>query len=825
MTQELPVAAALPALRAALQTSSVVILVAPPGAGKSTHVPLELLEEPWLRGGRTLMLQPRRLAARAVAARMASLLGEPLGRGIGYHVRFERRASQETRVEVLTEGILTRRTQDDPGLEGVGLVIFDEFHERSLHADLALALTRRIQTALRPELRILLMSATLDATALSAALGDAPVVSATGRAFPVEVRHARHDEVRPDADPTPALAAAVRRVLATEAGDVLVFLPGAGEIRRLAAALESLPDVALRPLYGDLPLEEQQAAILPGPRRRVVLATNVAETSLTIEGVRVVLDAGLVRVARFDPFLGLPRLETLRVSRASADQRAGRAGRLGPGVCVRLWSEATHAGLLRARPPEILESDLAPLQLELAAWGEPASALSWVTEPPAAALALAAELLERLGATRGGALTPHGRAVHALGIHPRLGHLLVEGARLGLGSLACDVAALLEERDPLPREAGADLTLRVEALRAWRRRSGGDGSSARLHQVDRLARAHRERLRLPSGEDSPVDARELGRLLALAFPERVAQRREGSRERYRLANGRGARLRAEDPLAGEPWLAVGQLDAGTDEGRVYLAAPVDPAELATERREVVAWDARSGVLVAREETRVGELVLEARPKGELPEETRVRVLCDAIRAEGLSALAFSEDARRLQARVSSLRAWGREADFPDTSDAALLAGLESWLGPLLGGVARRDELARLDLESALLARLDPVMARRLEAWAPSNLRVPSGSRLRLEYPGDGRPPELAVRLQEVFGWLETPAVNDGRTRVTLRLLSPAFRPVQVTQDLRSFWTSTYPEVRKELRARYPKHAWPEDPLTAAPVRGARRRRP
>jgi ATP-dependent helicase HrpB len=842
MPVDLPVLEILPSLRAALETHRLVILTAPPGAGKSTLVPLELLGESWLKHSGIVMLQPRRLAARAVASRMAAQLSEPVGKTVGYQVRLERKTSKDTRLEVVTEGILTRRLQADPTLEGVGLVIFDEFHERSLHADTALALIREVQSALRDDLRVLVMSATLDAENLSRVLGDAPVISSAGRAFPVEIKYApRYLE-----DVIRTTISTVRRVLEDHDGDLLVFLPGAAEIHWVERMLDDLEAVSIRPLYGDLPLEAQQAAIMPGPNRRVVLATNIAETSLTIEGVRVVIDSGLARASRFDQGSGFTKLETVRITRDSADQRSGRAGRVAPGVCYRLWSESTHAGMIAQRNPEMLEADLALFALELAAWGSSEADLQWITPPPAIAMKQARGLLTNLNALEPnqlvGKITPHGRAMHALGTHPRLAHLLLEGKRLGFAALACDLAALLEERDPLPRDAGADAMLRLEALRSWRMNQGSNGANTNaLKRIDQLAASYRSKLEVRRDSDAlevrrDSDALEVrpdqtmlepltvGRLIALAYPERIAQQRTGARERYKLASGRGVKLPSQDVLSNDSWLAVAHLDAGSDEGRIFLAAPIDPRDVQTESRDVIAWDARTGTLMAQREQRIGELVLETKPLANIPEETRVRALCEAIRREGLEMLPWTDHTRQIQARAASLRLWRPDEDLPDLSDMTLTETLEDWLAPFLTGIRKRDDFAKLDLETALKSALSYQQSQRLETLAPSKMHVPSGSNIKLEYAMDGGTPVLAVRLQEVFGLLETPTINEGRIAVLLHLLSPAYRPVQVTQDLRSFWQNTYPNVRKELGRRYPKHSWPEDPWTAQAVRGAIKRR-
>ncbi|GEM86569.1 ATP-dependent helicase HrpB [Meiothermus granaticius] len=818
----LPIHTHLPALRAALKEQPIVILQAPPGAGKSTVVPLELLHEPWLRGQKIVMLEPRRLAARAVAARMAAQLGEALGQTVGYRVRFESQVSPQTRLEVLTEGILTRWLQRDPGLEGIGLVIFDEFHERSLESDLALALVRQVQALLREDLRLLLMSATLEAKGLSAALGEAPVLQAEGRQYPVELHYLPKD---PEGPLPGTVAAGISRALSEARGDVLAFLPGVGEIARTQAILaERHPEVLIRPLYGDLPLEAQQAALLPDPqRRKVVLATSIAETSLTIEGIGVVVDSGFARASRFDPGSGLPRLETVRVTRDAADQRAGRAGRLGPGVAYRLWSEPTQRGLLAQRPPEILEADLTPLLLTLAAWGiREVNELSWITPPPPGAIRQAQALLQTLGALEGGGLSPRGEQMLEWPTHPRIAHLLLESRSLGLQALAADVAALLEERDPLPRAAGADLDLRVQALRQWR--AGQRGEAGGLKRLERLAQEWRRRLGTDVDNRAP-DPYATGLLLAQAYPDRVAQLREGSRTRYRLSGGRGVRLSEEDPLAGSGWLVAAHLDAGNEEGRVFLAAPVHPEELKplAQTVEAVGWDAKAGALIARQELRLGQVLLESQPLQHLSEARRVAILLEVVRSEGLELLPWSEALRQWQARVLSLRSWRPQEGWPEVSDAGLLEGLEAWLGPWLGGISRREGFQRLDLGPILTGLLSWEQQRRLDELAPTHLEVPSGSRIRLTYSPEGSPPVLAVKLQELFGLADTPRVNAGRTPVMLHLLSPAQRPIQITQDLRSFWQNTYPEVRKELRGRYNKHPWPEDPWSAEPTRKTHRR--
>jgi len=832
----LPIAALIPEIQSALAAHGRLVLQAPPGAGKTTLVPLALLNETWLAGRKILMLEPRRLAARAAAARMAELQGEALGQSIGYRVRFDSQISSRTRIEVVTEGILTRRLQHDPELTDVGLVIFDEFHERSLHADLGLALCLEIRQALRPELGLLVMSATLDGAAVARLLDDAPVLTSQGRSFPVTTHYLPRDP----GGPLPETAVgAIVRALAEQAGDLLVFLPGGGEIRRTQALLAIEPvcaDAIVCPLYGDLPHAAQQQAIQPDPqgRRKIVLATNIAETSLTIEGVRVVIDSGWARTLRYLPRAGLSRLETVRISADSAEQRAGRAGRLGPGVCYRLWSEATHRNLSPHRAPEILAAELAPLALELAQWGAlEANQLAWLDPPPPGALAQARSLLTALDALdEQGRITPEGRRLLAWPLHPRLAHMLERGSALGLGGLACDLAALLEERDILrTATADSDLTGRVEIIHAVRRHGP---AAARQHGADpgacaRVERAARQwRARLRERQAGTDDLDKIGLLLAFAYPDRIAKRRDDSPLRYRLASGRGARLPEADRLQGQEWLVAAQVDAGTSEGRIYLAAPIAAAELETffaahiEAETLVAWDERQEAVVARQKRRFGNLTLSSQPLAKVEPEQQRQAMLAGVRRLGLECLPWTEELRQWQARVALLRCWLPEEGWPDLSDPWLSERLDDWLGPYLDGVSRREQLARLDLANILKNQLGWSLQTRLEQAAPSHLTVPSGSRLRLDY-RTGDSPVLAVKLQEMFGLTETPRVADGRVPVTLHLLSPARRPIQVTQDLTSFWERGYPQVRKELKGRYPKHPWPDDPWTAVPTRHTRRR--
>lgn len=824
-----PVLDILPEIKDKLSENRMVILQAPPGAGKSTVLPLHLLREAWLGTKKIIMLEPRRLAARSVAMRLADVLREEVGQTIGYRVRFESRIGQNTRLEVVTEGILTRIIQHDNAVEDIGLIIFDEFHERSLHADLALAMSVQIQQVLRDDLRILIMSATLDGERLSARL-NAPIVTSQGRQYPISFQYIAQKNKLPIAV---QVTKGIRKALQERQGDVLAFLPGAGEIIRTTELLvaENLP-VILYPLYGDLNFKKQQEAILPHPegKRKVVLATSIAETSLTIEGVSIVVDSGYARVPKFDPRSGFTRLETIPVTRDAADQRAGRAGRLGPGFCYRLWSEGLHTNLMANRNPEILEADLAPLMLELSQWGvKNVNELTWITPPPAGALLQARELLSELGAINDKGITERGREMLRLPTHPRIAHLLLEAKYASEGNeeelaLATDIAALLEERDPLPKGSGADLSLRIELLRKWRTGQNVPAERMLLDRIERLATSWRKLFRIPVN-NIPVADTLVGKLLLAAYPERIGRQVEKHSERYKMVNGRMAKLPDHDPLHREPWLAIAQVDAGTHEGKIFVAAPLDEKDLINLaiEKDIVSWDDTREMLTATRELRLGSLVLSGKPLKEVENETRMDVLCNVIREKGLSFLNWQEDQVAWQARVLSLKQWRPREAWPNVTDQNLLNTLEAWLRPFLGNFYKRAELLKLDLNSILPSILPWDLNTKFQQLAPPRLLVPSGSMVKLNYFNDGRPPVLEVRLQEVFGMLETPSVNEGRNKVVMHLLSPGYKPVQVTQDLKSFWGNTYAEVRKELRSRYPKHSWPEDPWTARAVRGAKRR--
>ena len=809
---DFPVDQIIPQLSDALATGPAALLVAEPGAGKTTRVPLKLLDAAWLKGQKIVMLEPRRLAARNAAHRMAETLGEEVGQTVGYTVRLERRVSAKTRIEVVTEGILTRRLQQDPELSGTGLVIFDEFHERSLDADFGLALMLDIQRGLRDDLKILVMSATLDAARVAAHLGDAPVIDAPGRVFPVETRHldkAQRQTISADA------LRAVHRALDETDTSILVFLPGEAEIRRTEDALNSsgLPkNTVVRPLYGAMSFAEQDAAIRPSPpgERKIVLATTIAETSLTIDGIGAVIDCGFKRVPRFDPASGMTALETVRVSLASADQRRGRAGRLGPGVGYRLWPEAESRALKAHDDPEIFVADLAPLVLELAAWGvtDP-KALPWLDPPPAAPFAQAQDLLKRLEALDAeNNITAMGKQMVKLPLHPRLAHMVVKGQ----SALAADLAAMLSERDGLPRAVGVDITARLTAIRG--------GARDRIRQTAKQIR----QIAGIKDEDSDVSP---GVLVAYAFPDRIAQARGGDR-RYRLSGGGGAVLPEHDALVTQDFLAVATTDGASGDQKIYLAAPLSLKEIEAyfkeqiEARDGVFWDSRIRAVSASKSRRLGALVLEEKPSTNADPVLITDAMTQGVREMGLTSLPWTEGAKILRARVMFLRRLFPEEGWPDLSDEALLASLEDWLAPYLAGISRKAHLDRLDMHQIIQSLIPHELARKMDRLAPVRIEVPSGADVRIDYETEGDP-VLRVRLQEMFGLARTPAIAEGRSPLRIELLSPAGRPLAVTQSLETFWTNGYPSVRSDMRGRYPKHAWPEDPLNAAPVKPRRLR--
>ncbi len=847
-----PIDELLPQIRDSLATHPRLVLEAPPGAGKTTQVPPALLDAPWLAGRRIVMLEPRRVAARAAAQFMARQRGEAVGQTVGYRIRFDNQVSAATRIEVVTEGILTRMIQDDPTLgegrpDGVGAIVFDEFHERHLAADLGLALALDVQAALRPDLRIVLMSATLDGERLAQFL-DAPRLSSAGRSYPVEVGHfpARREEKIEH-----QVRRAVEHALIEHPGDVLVFLPGQREIARAQQILLPLPlagegrgegarsadEVDILALHGELPVEQQSRVLQPHPdgRRRVVLATNVAESSVTLPGVRVVIDSGLAREPRYDPNSGFGRLDVVGITQASADQRAGRAGRVADGWAYRLWPQSQR--LEPQRRPEIAQVELAGLALELAAWGDPD--LRFVDPPPPGPMAAARELLQRLGAldvdttTATSRITSQGRRMLGLGTHPRLAAMLLAPDDTTERALACDLAALIEARDPLRplpgKPRGDALAERWQALAAFRHgRAPADASRGALAAIDQAARQWRRRLRLDTAPPTDLAGHSLGDLLAHAYPDRIARQHPADPHRYQLANGRSARLFDDSALFGEPWLLVTELRAAQGrraDATVLRAAPLDPARLERDwphrfvSEDRVLWDVDNQRIHAVRERRFDRIVLEQKSIAQPDRSRYAEALVDAVRQLGLAALPWSESLRQWRARVRCLRAWCPDLELPDLSDHHLLATLDTWLKPALAGKTRLDALSEVELGEALKRAFDWPLRQRIDTLAPTRIAVPSGLQRPIEYSFDEAAdaplaPVLAVKLQELFGLADTPRIADGRVPLTLHLLSPGGRPLQVTRDLRGFWERTYPEVRKEMKGRYPRHPWPEDPWTA-----------
>jgi ATP-dependent helicase HrpB len=826
----LPIDAALPELTAALRARHAAVLVAPPGAGKTTRVPLVLAEEPWAqdpvnKNRRILVLEPRRLAARAAAERMAKTLGERVGETVGLRVRFGSKVSARTRIEVVTEGIFTRLVLDDPMLDGVAAILFDEFHERSLDADLGLALARDAQLGLREDLRLLVMSATLDGARVAKLLGDAPVIASEGRAFPVDTRYLGRD-ARPI---EPQIADAVARAVRADAGSVLAFLPGAAEIRRTASQLEGRLDPAIDvvALYGALAGDEQDRAIAPAPRgrRKIVLATSIAETSITIEGVRMVVDSGLARVPRYEPDVGVTRLETVRVSRAAADQRRGRAGRTEPGICYRLWDEPQTASLEPFSRPEILSADLSSFALDLAAWGSAPEQLAFLDPPPRPALAEAKALLGELDAIDGdGRITEAGRKLRLLPLPPRLARMVVDAAAFGAALPAAEIAVLIGERGLGGDDA--DLTHRLDALRRDRSPRARDARAMAQRWAD-IAKSdsssEAKPARLPVSGDADMT---IGAILALAYPERIAKNRGGASGAFLLVNGRGANVDRASPLAREPYLAVAELTGSAAAGRILLAAPITLADIEARfadrivSRDEAAFDATSASLRMRRLRRLGAIALAEQPMPVEADEAAARLLAEGVARLGLARLPWTKALQQWRDRVMFLRA-AEGDEWPDLSDAALAAETD-WLAALFFSKASLAELAADEFAAALTARLPFPLQRRLDAEAPTHFAAPTGSHVPIDYEAEGGP-KIAIRVQELFGLDRHPAIAGGKVPLVVELLSPAHRPVQTTRDLPGFWRGSYAAVRGEMRGRYPKHPWPDDPTTAAPTRRAKPR--
>ena len=811
----LPIDAALPDLTAALRTNTAAVLVAPPGAGKTTRVPLVLAREDWAqKARRILVLEPRRLAARAAADRMAQTLGERVGETVGLRVRFGSKISSRTRIEIITEGIFTRLILDDPMLEGVAAVIFDEFHERSLDADFGLALARDVQQGLREDLRILVMSATIDGARIAKLLGDAPVIASEGRAFPVETRYAGRD-ARPI---EPQVADAIVRAMRADAGSLLAFLPGAAEIRRTKTLLEGRaePSTDVVALYGALTGDEQDRAIapaLPG-RRKIVLATSIAETSITIEGVRIVVDSGLARVPRYEPDVGVTRLETVRVSRAAADQRRGRAGRIEPGLSYRLWDEPQTAALEPFAQPEILAADLSSLALDLAAWGGGPDQLAFLDPPPKAALTEAKALLNELGAIDdNGRITAEGKLLRRLPLAPRLARMVVDAGAEGDALPAAEIATLIGERGL----GGDDVDLR-ERLSALRR-----DRSSRARDARAMARRWAEIPPSPQGGGESS----VGALLALAYPERIAKNRGGGSGAFLLANGRGANIDPASPLAREPFLAVAELAGTAAQGRILSAAPITLAEIEQrfsdriEAREEIAFDAASASLRGRRSRRLGAIALSDRPRRVVAGDGTAQKLADGIAGHGMHRLPWTKSLQQWRDRVMFLRA-SEGGEWPDLSDAALGQTVNVWLAPALAAKTALGEITADELNTALRALLPWPLQHRLDTEAPTHFAAPTGSQVPIDYEAEGGP-KIVIRVQELFGLDRHPAIAGGKVPLLIELLSPAHRPVQMTRDLPGFWRGSYAAVRAEMRGRYPKHPWPEDPIAAPATRRAKPR--
>ncbi|MGN0189663.1 MAG: ATP-dependent helicase HrpB [Candidatus Cryptobacteroides sp.] len=826
--EKLPSAAVAQKVNDCLRENPMLVVTAPPGAGKSTLLPITILNG-LDADGKVLLLEPRRIAARQIAERMAYLIGEQVGKTVGYRVRFEAKVSQQTRIEVLTEGILAKRLVSDPFLEDVSVVIFDELHERSLVSDHALALTRETFRQVRPDLKIVIMSATIDSSALCPALG-ASLVESAGRSFPVEVFHSDRDSEA--ASCAEDVARCVLKVHRTYEGDILAFLPGEAEIRRCAGLLgDSLTSSSSRertvvlPLYGMLSSVDQRRAIAPSRpgERKVVLATPIAETSITIEGVSAVVDSGFCRKMMFNPQSGLNHLETVRISLDMARQRTGRAGRTAPGVCYRLWTEGTERRMAECRTPEILEADLCSTVLEIAAWGgKPMEDLQWLTPPPVQSVRQAVRVLSEIGALdSSGTVTRLGRSVASLPCHPRIARMLLMAGTPERKALASDVAALLEERDPMASEAGGvDIGLRLDALRRARR----DGSFGRCWgRIAEISSQYRSMVNAPE-DNSPINPFDVGLLIAGAYPERIAQGTGCGR--FFLSDGQTAVTDLNDPLSESGYLAVATMNSREGgPGRIFLACVVSPEDVPSlSRKDVLSWDSKAGKVMACSQRRIGRILVDSKPLPDVGREDIVRAICEAAPKEGLSMFDFNDDVRNLQRRVAVAASWHPELELPDLSVEAVLGKAGEWLPLYVGNASSSSELKKIDMQAVLWAMLDYSQQNDVERIAPSHIQVPSGSRIRLEYRNGADLPVLRVRLQECFGMTDTPRVDGGSKPVLMELLSPGYKPVQLTSDLRSFWSTTYFEVRKELRRRYPKHSWPDNPLEADAVRGPLARR-
>ena len=807
---KLPISEVIPKVKTTLCERNTLIIKAPTGAGKSTLLPITLLDEKWLERKKIIMLEPRRLAAKTVAIRMANMLGEGIGETVGYRIRFEQKTSNKTRLEVVTDGILTRLIHDDNSLEEIGLIIFDEFHERSIHADLAMALSKEIQGVLRQDLRILIMSATINMPELAKRLNAAEVES-KGRMFPVEVNYEGDFDLEILSD---MLNQVVKKAVKNKDGDVLVFLPGQGEIQKCEVVLRrTLPEFRITPLYGQLPSSKQFSAIMPDKfgRRKIILATNIAETSLTVEGINIVIDSGLERIAKFNPKSGLSRLETVKISKESADQRKGRAGRLSDGVCYRLWSKISQSRMREQGIPEIEQTDLTSLVLDLAKWGvQDANQLFWVTQPPFGNIKKAKKLLEELGAIKNGKITQHGIKLHKVPTHPRIGQMMLQAKEMGQLSLATDIAPLLEEKDPLPPKSGIDINLRIEALRRFRKEGRGGKQFSRL---EKLADQYRKIFNIEP-DNGLIDDHDTGLLIASAYPERIASSRPGNNAQFQLANGKLAFAGHQDDLANEQWLAISHVAEREHSGKIFMASPINPKDLLSKvvNTKIVKWDTDDGGLIAREEMKIGSIILKSTPIQNPDSEELIEAIMNAITEKGRQLLDWKKEVIQLLHRINSFRRWNSDLIFPEYSIDALLASEKDWILPYLNNVKKPQDLKKIDLKEIIFFSLTLEQQKKIDELAPSKVKLPNGTYAKLEYQENCSEPVLAIPLQRCFGMLETPKVNGGKVNVIMHLLSPGFKVVQITNDLKSFWKNTYFEVRKELRIRYKKHKWPENPL-------------
>ena len=823
--QTLPAYQIAPQVNLALQQSPRLVITAPPGAGKSTLLPLTILPTLTPPNNKILILEPRRLAARQIAQRLAQLISQPLGQTIGYTIRFDSLRSPQTQIEVLTEGILTRRLIADPTLDGIGAIIFDEFHERNLFADTALALTLQAQQILRPDLRIILMSATIDTTAICQQL-NAPLIQTPTQQHPVQIHHL--DDTTPLTCPQDT-ARAILHAHANHPGDILAFLPGETEIRKTQTLLlHKLPNTHILPLYGQLPQTQQQQAIAPSQpgQRKIVLSTPIAETSLTIQGIRIVIDTGLCRQPIYNPQTGLTHLQTTRITLDMANQRTGRAARLAPGVCYRLWTPATQHRMLPNRQPEILTADLAPLTLQTAAWGETnPQNLPWLTPPPPAHIAQAQQLLQLLDATNAdNHLTPHGHQLAQLPCHPRIAQMITLATTPQLRALAADIAALLDERDPLAQDptAGTDITLRIEALRRARLHPANNPNP--WTRITQIAHQYQHLTHAPANPDPNFNPTDAGLLLAAAYPERIASAQPAQPGLYHLSSGNTAQLPHTDPLATTPWIVAAHINPSASNPRIHLAAPLNPADLQplTQHRDTITWDPKQGQIIAQRQQRIGNLILATKPLPNPDPQLITQTICQAITKDGLRILDFNDTITTLQQRAATVAQWHPELHIPDISTPTLLATAPTWLPPYIRNATTTQQLKHINLLQAIQNLIPHDLLLAINHLAPEHLTAPSGSKIRIQYRPAPQPPILRVRLQEIFGLARTPTVNNGLQPILLEILSPGFKPVQLTQDLPNFWTHTYHQIRRELQRRYPRHAWPDNPLTSTPLRGPKK---